>query len=485
MAKHLLLLASAFTYRAKAFEDAAQRLGIPVIRGEDVPPPLIGKVRRPLPLDYRDIPRSAALIERFAQTTPIGAILGLDDSGTLLAAAASERIDLPHNSPDATLAARDKHLMRQKFAQAGVPSPNFHHHFLDEDLPAIAARTRYPCVIKPTTLAGSRGVMRANNPTEFLARAARLRAILATEPCQEFLVEDFIPGVEVALEGLMDYGKLHILALFDKPDPLDGPFFEETIYVTPSRLPAATQTAITQVAERAAAALGLVTGPIHAELRINLDGSRLSGGLAKLKPADDERTLSGGESGGFAKSNPADDERTLSGGESGGFAKSKPADDERTLSGGESGGFAKSNPAVEGPIMVEIAARSIGGSCSKTLRFDLDTSLEELIIRQAFQLPLTNHESLTTSSGVMMIPIPRTGLLTRLDGLEAASRVPLITEIEITAQLNQRIKAIPEGDSYLGFIFARGDSPAAVESALRQAHSLLKIEIIEELQLIP
>lgn len=134
--------------------------------------------------------------------------------------------------------------------------------------------------------------------------------------------------------------------------------------------------------------------------------------------------------------------------------------------------------------MVEIAARSIGGSCSKTLRFDLDTSLEELIIRQAYQLPLTNHESPPTATGVMMIPIPRTGLLTRIDGLEAAARVPLITEIEITAQLNQRIRALPEGDSYLGFIFARGDSPSAVETALREAHSLLKIEIIEEFEFL-
>ncbi len=425
--KPLLLLASAFTYRAKAFEDAAARLGIPVIRGEDVPPPLIGKVNRPLPVDYRDIPRSAELIEQYAQTTPLGAILGLDDSGTLIAAAASERIDLPYNAPEATLAARDKHLMRQKFAQAGVPSPNFHHHFLDEDIPTIAARTRYPCVIKPTTLSGSRGVMRADNPTEFLARVARLRAILSTEPCNEFLVEDFIPGVEVALEGLMDYGKLHVLALFDKPDPLDGPFFEETIYVTPSRLPAGTQTAIARVAERAAAALGLVTGPVHAELRVNLDGSRLSGGFAQSKPAE--------------------------------------------------------------PIMVEIAARSIGGSCSKTLRFDLNMSLEEIIIRQAMagEYAIPNPQSAihnAQASGVMMIPIPRTGLLTRIEGLETASRVPLITEIEITAQLNQRIRALPEGDSYLGFIFARGETPAQVENALREAHNLLKIEIIEELELL-
>ena len=419
--KQLLLLASAFTYRADAFEQAAQRLGIPVVRGTDVPPPMLSKVSVPLAMDYRDVPRSAALIEQYAREHPIGAIIGLDDSGTLIAAAASERIDLPYNAPEAALAARDKHLMRQKFAAAGVPSPQFRHYHLDADISNIAAQTRFPCVIKPTTLAGSRGVMRADNPTEFIRRVEHLRKILATEPCDEFLVEDFIPGVEVALEGLMDYGKLHVLAVFDKPDPLDGPYFEETIYVTPSRLPQETQTAIAQVAGQAAAALGLVTGPVHAELRVD-QGK---------------------------------------------------------------------------PVMVEIAARSIGGSCSKTLRFDLNTSLEELIIRQAFQYPISNIQSFDqrlhiaaqdktpdSASGVMMIPIPHGGLFTRVDGLEAASRIPAITEIEITAGLNRPIRALPEGDSYLGFIFARSKTPERVEAALREAYALLNIEITPELPLI-
>jgi len=419
--KQLILLASAFTYRANAFEEAAQRLGIPVVRGTDVPPPMLGKVSIPLAIDYRDLPRSAIQIEQYAREHPIGAIIGLDDSGTLLAAAASELIDLPYNAPEAALAARDKHLMRQKFAAAGVSSPNFHHYHLDADISSIAAQTRFPCVIKPTTLSGSRGVMRADHPVEFLQRVEQLKKILANEPCDEFLVEDFIPGVEVALEGLMDYGTLHVLALFDKPDPLDGPYFEETIYVTPSRLPKKTQKAITQVAGQAAAALGLVTGPIHAELRVD---------------------------------------------------KGKP-------------------------VMVEVAARSIGGSCSKTLRFDLNTSLEELIIRQAFQYPVSNIQSFdqrlpvaaqdkspVSASGVMMIPIPYSGLLSRVEGLEAAARIPAITEIEITAGLNRPIHALPEGDSYLGFIFARGETPEAVEAALREAHACLSIEIAPELPLI-
>ena len=441
MPPQLLLLASAFTYRANAFEEAAQRLGIPVVRGVDVPPPMLGKVNVPLAVDYRDVPRSADLIEQYAREHPVGAIVGLDDSGTLIAAAASERIDLPHNDPQAALAARDKHLMRQKFAEAGVPSPHFRHYHLDVDPAEVAAHTRYPCVVKPTTLAGSRGVIRADNPAELIQGIERLRSILATESCDEFLVEDFIPGVEVALEGLMDYGKLHVLALFDKPDPLDGPFFEETIYVTPSRLPAGTQAAIARVAERAAASLGLVTGPVHAELRVNLERRILS--------------ATGGEVEG------------------------------RILSGGLSAVACTEPCRSEGPVMVEIAARSIGGSCSKTLRFDLNTTLEELIIRQAFGMGLgTPQLAPSPSSGVMMIPIPRTGLLTRVGGLETASHVPLITEIEIAAQLNQRIQTLPEGDSYLGFIFARGDTPKAVEAALREAHGLLEIEVEEEISLI-
>ena len=408
----LVLLASAFSYRSQLFEQAAARLGIEVVKGEDVPPPMLGKVNVPLPLDYRDIPRSARLIERYAKNHPVGAIIGLDDSGTLIAAAASARLGLPYNALEAARAARDKHLMRQRFAEAGVPSPKFRLYHLSEDPKAIAARNRYPCVIKPTNLAGSRGVMRADNPKEFLERLERLRHILATERCDEFLVEDFIPGFEVALEGLLDNGKLHVLALFDKPDPLDGPFFEETIYVTPSRLPDETHQAVFDTTTRAAAALGLRQGPVHAELRVN------SGG----------------------------------------------------------------------PWMVEIAARSIGGNCSKALRFDTNVthqniSLEELILRQAFGMPF-NPQREKQADGVMMIPIRESGILTKVVGCEEARKVPLIEDVEITVQPNHPLAALPEGDSYLGFIFARGETPEAVEAAIREAHSKLGFEITPELPLI-
>ncbi len=425
MTRQLILLASAFTYRTRAFEQAAEKLGIPTVRGTDIPPPMVGKVEVPLQIDYRDAPRSVRRIERYAGQHPVGAILGLDDSGTLIAAAASERLGLPYNSPESARAAGDKRLMRTRFAAAGVPSPAFSHHTLDEDPRELAAGLRYPCVIKPTSLSGSRGVMRADDPQDFVQRVQRLGDILATQGCDDFLVEDFIPGVEVALEGLLDNGELHTLALFDKPDPLDGPFFEETLYVTPSRLPAPVQDAVRRTAAQAAAALGLRHGPVHTELRVDLSGTARK----------------------------------------------------------------KNGPAVQ-PVMVEMAGRSMGGSCSRSLHFDLDMSLEELIVRQAMGPPyrLDDLRSVLDdqrASGVMMIPIPESGILAGCHGVELAREVPGIEEVEISAPLNHSIQALPEGDSYLGFIFARAGTPQQVETALRQAHAFLRFDIMPEIRLTP
>ena len=220
------------------------------------------------------------------------------------------------------------------------------------------------------------------------------------------LVEDYIPGAEVALEGLLDDGRLRTLALFDKPDPLDGPYFEETLYVTPSRLPAEAQAAIERAAAAAAASLGLRQGPIHAELRWN-----------------------------------------------------------------EGGAF-----------LIEVAARSIGGLCSRTLRFGTDMSLEELILRQALGLPIDAARQ-GRAGGVMMIPIPAAGHLRRVEGVDAAAAVPGVETVEITARMNHPLIPLPEGDSYLGFIFARGETPAEVEAALRAAHARLAFEIVPEMRM--
>lgn len=408
--KRLLLLLTDHTYRAPAFLAAAGRLGVEVVRAVDMPRQLAEQWQVELGLDYRDQETAVQSIVDYAQKRPFDAILAVDDSGSLLAAQASAVLGLPHNDPAAAEAARNKFRMRQLLSAAGVPSPEFHRFSTNDDLQAVAGQVQFPGVVKPLTLSGSRGVMRVDNAAELATAVSRLTKILdkiETRPHQ-YLVETFIPGFEVALEGLLEVGKLTVLTLFDKPDPLDGPFFEETIYVTPSRLSSKSQAAIAVAAAQAAEALGLRTGPIHAELRLNADG----------------------------------------------------------------------------PWIVEIAGRSIGGLCSQTLRFGPDVSLEELILRQACGRPW-HYRPDDQASGVMMIPIPEAGLLKGVGGIEAAQAIPLIENVEITAPLNYPLVPLPEGESYLGFIFARGSTPAAVEAALRQAHSQLHFDIAPHIFLRP
>ncbi len=404
----LILLASVQTYRSSPFVAAARRLGLEVIFGQDLPLPLHEKSKSLLALDYLDLPHSTKKIVEFAKEKPIGAIMGLDDSGTLLASRANAALDLSPNDPELIFSTRDKYLMRKRFLKDGVPSPNFEHHLISEDFEELSKKVQYPCVIKPTTMSGSRGVMRANNPQEFVAYVQRLVPLLNADRCEEFLVEDYIPGVEVALEGLLDNGKLHVLAIFDKPDPLEGPFFEETIYITPSKLPADVQKEIAKAADMAANSLGLKQGPLHAELRYN----------------------------------------------------------------------------DKGPWLLEVAARSIGGLCSQSLRFGTETTLEELILRQAFGMDLKGTKRTAGADGVMMIPIPEAGMLKAVEGIEEAKAIPYITDIEITTKLNYPLLPLPEGNSYLGFIFATGDKPSEVENAIRLAHEKLKFTILPQLSIL-
>ena len=397
-----MLLTTVRSYRLEAFRAAAERLGITVVSGLDLPPELADQWPGALPLSFAAPDEAATAIAAYAVEHPLTAILSVDDSGSLVAAAASRALGLPHNNPAAAVAARDKFVMRQLLREGGVVTPWFERFCTADDPAAVAARAPYPCVVKPLNLNGSRGVIRADSPAELVAAVGRLARLLAADGApRPYLVEAFIPGVEVALEGLLDDGQLRVLALFDKPDPLDGPFFEETIYVTPSRLPAATQTTIAATTAAAASALGLCVGPVHAELRVNADGAWL----------------------------------------------------------------------------VEVAGRSIGGLCSQVLRFGIDASLEELILRQAVGLPLGDIGRRDRAAGVMMIPIPEAGLLRAVEGVEEAAAVPLVTGVEITARLHYPLKPLPEGDSYLGFIFACGESPAEVEAALRVAHGKLRFTI--------
>lgn len=420
----VMLLMKASSYRAPAFMAAAERLGVEVVQVIDTPQGLAPKGPNRLGVDFRDPEAATAAMAAFARERPVAAILPLDDSGALLAAEASAVLGLPHNRPEAAEAARDKHRMRSLLAAAGAPVPVFRRHTTAEDVRAIARVAPYPCVVKPLRRSGSQGVIRADDEAELVQALGRLRRILAEGEGDDgplpFLVEGYLPGEEVALEGLLDDGRLHVLALFDKPDPLEGPFFEETIYVTPSRLAEEVQAAIAACVQEAAAAIGLQRGPIHAELRID-EGK---------------------------------------------------------------------------PWLLEVAGRSIGGLCSRTLQFSLGAagdntsrggaaSLEELILRQAAGLPLGPMRREAAARGVMMIPIPAGGLLRRVEGVAAAEAVAGIEEVAMTARTNQEITPLPEGDSYLGFIFACRETPAVVEEALRTAHSKLRFEIEPVLRLRP
>src|SRR5215218_5204595 len=401
----VVLLASPATYRAGAFRQAAARLDLDVVQATDTPQALAERWGMPLGIDFTKPDAAIATLAAYAAEFPVDAILALDDSATLLAARAAAALGLPHNDPDAALAARDKWVMREALRRGGVPVPEYRRYPLATDAATVAGEISFPVVVKPLRLSGSRGVIRADDAGEFIRAWERARRIVLREGESldrgELLVERYLPGVEVALEGLLTGGSLQTLALFDKPDPLEGPFFEETIYVTPSRLSETTQAAISARTAEAAAALGLREGPIHAELRIN----------------------------------------------------------------------------NEGVWLIEMAGRSIGGLCSTVLEFGAGLSLEEIILRHAVGMPLPSTERAGGAAGVMMIPIPRGGILRDVSGIDEAKTVVGVTGIEITAPLNQPLTPLPEGASYLGFIFAHGESPDAAERALRDANARLVFRI--------
>ena len=405
----LLLLLPTTTYRAEAFLQAAQSLKLEVVVGSKSADMLADPTDTDfLPLNLRDLDEAVRSVVEFARSTPIHVVVGVDDHTTVVAAVISAALGLPHNPVSAVAAARNKHRMRELLSGQGVPVPRFVLFSVDDDPLIIAEKVAFPCVVKPISLSASCGVIRANNRDEFVAAFRRVAALLeklGTETVGEgvgkILMEDFMPGCEVALEGLLTDGKLQVLALFDKPDPLEGPFFEETIYVTPSRLPAAVQREIASCATRAARALGLREGPVHGELRVS------------------DRSV----------------------------------------------------------WVIEIAARSIGGRCSRTLRFAAGMSLEEVILRHALRMDMPSLAREGRAAGVMMVPIPRAGMLEEVRGREEALAVPGIEDLEITAQPGDELVPLPEGTRYLGFLIARGKTPEAVEIALRDAHRQLEFII--------
>ncbi len=404
MSRVLLILPTG-TYRATDFVRAASALGAEVVVASEHRQAMassMGDRALVLPLDRPEA--AAAAIVAFADRSPVDAVVAVDEQGVLAAALAGERLGLVHNPVSAVAATRDKLASRTALAAAGVDQPAFGVARPGDDVAGLAAEVGLPCVVKPVSLSGSRGVIRADSPTAAAEAALRVQAILADageDRAGPLLVESFVAGAEVALEGLLRGGRLEVLALFDKPDPLEGPYFEETIYVTPSRLPIEVQEAVVALVGAAAAALGLVEGPIHAEVRIGAQGMRV----------------------------------------------------------------------------IEVAARSIGGLCSRALRFGAGISLEEVILGHALGLGLEDLHREERAAGVMMLPIPRSGRLLEVSGVDDARAVPGIEGVELTIARGRSVRALPEGDRYLGFLFARAPTPAAVEDALRRAHAHLDVAI--------
>lgn len=397
-----MLVAPHNSYRITPYITAARELGYETLVASTSKHSLVSAVAEGLRIDL-DAPDAAITrILDAAHQRPFAGVISTDDRAVSLAARAARALGLSHNTPDAVYLTRRKDLARARLLAHGVPVPAHRRIDLDADLAPQVATLNYPCVIKPLGLSGSRGVIRADDPAACVAACERVQAIVTGLPDAEerryLLAETYLPGDEVALEGMLDNGTLQVLALFDKPEPLEGPYFEESYYITPSRLPADHQALIIRRSAEACAAYGLSQGPVHVELRLHNNNAWI----------------------------------------------------------------------------LEVAARTIGGQCAQLLRQSSGHGLEELVVAQAMGQPITPPQT-NEAVGVLMIPIPRAGVLRRVEGLAAARRVRYITHLEISVREGYELVPLPEGAAYLGFIFARGPDPATVEAALRKAHAGLNI----------
>ena len=424
----VLVLSTTTGYQLRSFGDAAERLGVELAFATDRCHSLDDPWRdAAVAVRFHDERASLAAIQRAAERRPFDGIVAVGDRPVVLAARAAEALGLPGHPPDAAAASANKRLARERFTQGGLRVP--WHFAVPTGTPprAVAARARYPLVVKPIGLSGSRGVIRADSDAGLADALQRIHALLARRDVRamrtgledEILIEGFIPGREYAIEGILTNGEFRALAIFDKPDPLDGPFFEETIYVTPPALPASLEAAIAGETARAVRALGLHHGPIHAECRV----------------------------------------------------------------------------APDGIYILEVAARPIGGLCSRVLRFTRRAetvvaaaevhSLEDLLLRHAVGEHMGEFAREPCGAAVMMIPIPGRGVLKRVDGIAAARRVPHVEDVRITAKKDQLLEPLPEAGSYLGFIFARAPRAGEAEAAVRAAHGELRFTIAPPIGVVP
>jgi biotin carboxylase len=420
--RRVLLVATTTGYQTRAFGEAAERLDIELVFATDRCAVLDDPWRdSAIPVRFHQPVKSVERIAEAHHQGQFSAVIAVGDRPAALAAHVAEALGLSGHPPDGAEAARNKLQTRERLRRAGLPVPRFTAARLASDAHTLSGQTTFPAVIKPVSLSGSRGVMRVDSPSGMSAALDRLRALLRRadiraerDPAHELiLVESFIEGQEFALEGLMTGGRLQTLAIFEKPDPLDGPFFEETIYLTMADLRGELGIRIRDTVAAAAAAIGLHHGPVHAECRVNDCGV----------------------------------------------------------------------------FVLEVAARPIGGICARALRFERENSdaaisLEELLLRHALGEDAAVWRREGASAGVMMIPIPRRGIYRGVDGVHHARDVDGIEDIVITAKTDQLLLPLPEGASYLGFIFARAERREEVDRALREAHRRLAFTVDPELPVL-
>lgn len=398
MPKAVVILPSQ-TYRAADFIRAAESLGIELVVASEQPPPFdMGE--RYLQIDCSDPTAAAEAIASLGETVPIDGVVAADDQGVMVAAHANSILGLAGNLPESAATTRDKLLMRNQLAAVEVDQPRFSALHPDDDHEEIAASVGFPLVMKPLDRSASQGVIRVDRPEDVAHTAKRIRGIVGEDAT--LLVESFVPGDEIAVEGLVSDGELTVLAIFDKPDTPSGPYFPETLFITPSRLADDALVEAKRVSEAAIAGLGLATGPVHIELKV--EGTRAR--------------------------------------------------------------------------VIEVAARSIGGLCSRSLNFGLTgTTLESLILRNAIGMARDNLRREPVASGVLMIPTPGSGHLARIEGQETTREIEGIAGMDFTIVPGKEVVAPPEGDRYMGFVYARADTPEEVEAALRKAMSMLEVQL--------
>jgi len=398
----VLIIAPHGSYRTTSFIQAANNLNVEVLIASQGEHSIVSEYVNGLHIDFQNAEQAQQIIFAEAERGAFSGVIATDDMTTELAARVAKNLQLPHNRSEAVQIAQRKDLARQNLKDHNINVPNFDILTTSKPLTEQAIHVSYPAVIKPVALSASRGVIRVNNFSELESAVERIKNMLQKEHQLEqkiretLLVEEFIPGKEIAVEGMLYNGELDILAIFDKPDPLDGPFFEETYYLTPTAFSASVQDVIKQTIIKACQSYGLSQGPIHAECRINDNGVWI----------------------------------------------------------------------------LEVAARTIGGSCGRLLSIGSGFSLEELVLLHAMGKRV-DVKQMESAAGVLMIPIPGAGILKRVEGLLDAQRVPFVTDVNIEIREGYELTPLPEGNSYLGFIFAQAATREETEKALREAHACL------------